>query len=613
MKRKILLAAVVLGVGGLSARYSASRPAVQAPLSCRFSEGEELSFRITSVSSASGQSQSGRREIRAAMDWKVKAQHGGEWTVIAALSGIELDGDDTPHRRVSLAQPFAFSVGADCRFRQVRFEPSSDVSARKEVESLLRAAEVIVPTLPLTEWVARHHDSLGDFDAQYHRAASSAGLFLQRERLRYDAATLPMLPERLGGGLHLSILASKAELTLDPQGRWIREASEHTRLRIARGSQPLSEVESSIHLYRDAESRPNASALASVDLSRLSASATEVKRATGEVALPPPPDAALAALDLRGAMTDFTQRLTSTPDGVYQAAMRLASYLSTHPEAITELLAQLESGAIAAKLQPHIFLALERTGTPAAERALAAALSNRALGAMNRMRAAAALQDIPRPSMATAQTLLAQARSSAGGPDDRQVADSALLALGALEHRVAKQQPEAAQLVRHELSDRLRTQRRPEELNVTLDAIGNSGDKDLAGFLAPYSRDSAVETRVHAARAYRRMDLQTLEPALTEWLGRESDGQVGRAIGQSLAEKLREQAQAPSAETVSMVAARLPRESDAGARAAFVSVLGLAAQAQPAAKQALVQQFQRETVVAIKVLIGRYVTADDLR
>ncbi len=612
MKRQILFVAVVLGVGGLGAWYGTRKPAPLLPLGCRFTTGEELTFRLTSVSSASGQGQAGRRELRATMDWKIKQQRGSEWSVVAALSDLELDGDDSARRRASLAQPFAFTVGANCRFRNVRFDPQSDPQARQEVEGLLHSVEVIVPSLPLTDWVARHHDTVGEFEARYHRQATERGPLLQRERLRYDDATLPALPDRLGGGLHLSVLASSAALTFDPEGSWLREATDHTRLQVSRGGQLLSEVDSVIHLYREPARPQHAGNLANLDPARLTAGATEVVPGRSEPALPPPPDAALAAADLSGALADFSAHLTATKDGVYQAAMRLASYLSTHPQAIPELLAQMASGAIDVKLHAHLFLALERTGTPAAERGLAATLGNRAMSTMNRMRAAAALQDIPRPSTQTAQTLLAQARS-AGGSDEHEVANSALLALGSLQQRVAKDQPEAAQLVRSELTERLRTQRRSEELNVTLDAIGNSGDKDLASALAPYASDAAAETRVHAARAYRRMDRDVMEPALTDWLRRENDSQVTRAIGQTLDEKLREQAQAPSAETIAAVATRLASEPDAKARAALISVLGLGAATQPAAQQALVQQFQRETEVALKVLIGRYVRAEALQ
>lgn len=610
MTRKLLLGTIAVGMLGIGGWRLSQKPANPAPLSCQFSVGDTLAFQVTSVAQSQGQGASIRSELRARMWWQISAQRGNEWTAVAALSDVQVSGNDAEERQAGLGVPFALSIGSDCRFRQVRFDPQSPPKARVEIEGFLRSAEVILPGTPAAEWVSRHRGTGGDFDARYQRSsmdAGQAGRALSRQRLRYTTQSLPTLPDG-GGALHLAVIESRADLQLDSQGRWLKEAQDHTRLRIERGGQTLSEIDTAVHVYREAAEGAAPTLLSQVDPSTLTAGSADKVKVQAEIPLPPPPDPVLAQMDLNAALADFSAYLSATKDGLHHATLRLASYLSTHPQAIDALLAQMKGGAIDAKLHAALFLALERTGTKAAERGLASALSDRSMTTMNRMRAAAALQDIPRPSAQTAQTLIAQAKAS----DDAMVNQSALLAMGALSRRTQRLDPAATDLIRAELRARLQAPLRPEDRKLVLDAVGNSGDRDLAPLLDSYRHDESIETRAHAARAYRRMDVAVMEPALGDWLRDEKDSQVCRAIGQSLADRLREAAQAPSTATVQAVAARLTVESDPAARAALIGVLGLAAENDAAAKRALVAQFHSETEVQLKVQIGRFVRAEDL-
>lgn len=609
MMRTIVKGTLVVGLIGLASLGVGrlwQRPAA-TPLACQFAVGDELAFRLTSVAEAQGPGQSSRQELRAQLWWKVTAQGGKEWTAVAALSDLALSGDESEERRSGLSLPFQVQIGTDCRLRQIRFEPTSSPKSRQEIEGILRAAEVILPGAPVAEWVSRHRESSADFDARYQRVDSRKDVLLSRQKLRYTSRSLPLLPDG-GAPLRISIGESKAELRLDPSGRWVQEAQDHTRLRFERGSQLLSEVVSAVHLVRDTTGGSAPALLSQVDVATLSAQTSDKVKLAAEVPLPPPPDPVLAQLDLSEALLDFGKGLTATKDGLHHATLRLASYLSTHPQAIDELLLRMKSGAIDEKLHSALFLALERTGSRAAERGLASALHDRSMSQMNRMRAAAALQDIPRPSATTAQTLIAEARDS----DSPAVANSALLAMGALSRRAQKLAPDAAELIRSDLRQRMQATTRSEDLKVMLDAVGNSGDRELASALQNYRHDESNETRAQAARAYRRMDVAVMEPELASWLKEEKDSQVSRAIGQSLAERLRETAQAPSSDTIQAAAARLAVEQDSRARAALISVLGLAAGSDEAAKKALVLQFHNESEVPLKVQIGRYVRAEDL-
>jgi hypothetical protein len=362
------------------------------------------------------------------------------------------------------------------------------------------------------------------------------------------------------------------------------------------------------------EGAPGApAALARLDTGRFLWGATANANTGRSTSGPPAPEPALAALTLDGVLADFADKLKGGHNGVHDATDRLASYLSVHPEAIPELVARMRGGTLPESLHSVLFLALEKTGTLAAESGLAAALDDKGLSTQDRMRAAVALQDIPRPSERTARTLIDRAGRDRGDTEERQVADASLLALGALSQRVDLKQPEVSRLAHDALDTRLRTARGTEDLSVALDAIGNSGDERFADTLHPYSRDASPLVRAHAARAWRRMDADTVEPVLVGWLAEEQDARVRRSIADTLAEQVREGDHVASPAVLAAATARLGSEPDARTRAALISLLGSAANTDPSARLALVAQFHREKEPELQVLIGRYVRAEELR
>lgn len=622
----LLIGTLVLGLAAVHALVRPSRPAPEPtasprrPLSCRFSAGEELAFHVRATSTARASENASPQQLRleATLWWRVlEERNASGWVVAATLSDVRLleggsaEGDTA--RRAALETPFLFQVGRDCRFGDFAFDSSLDAEARRQLQGTLQAAEVILPPLRRAQWTSRHRTALGAFDASYTLDPSAAdeAPALTRRHERYLANTLPVLPPQFGGRMRVDVLSSETRATLDSKSRWVSHLSGGEHLRVWMGSKLLSDVDSQVELERLDGARGAPNALAQVDVSRFAWG--DAPASTRRSDLPAPPDAALAALTLDGALADFANKLQGGHNSVHEATDRLASYLSVHPEAIPELIARMRGGTLPEQLHAVLFLALEKTGTLAAESGLASALTDRGLSTQDRMRAAAALQDIPKPSERTAKTLIDQARGNRADGEERQVADASLLALGALSHRVGDKQPEVGRLSHAELDTRLRTARGTEDLSVALDAIGNSGDEGFADTLRAYTKDTEPLVRARAARAYRRMESTTLEPVLVDWLGQEQDARVRRAIADTLAEQVSEQDRPASPAVLAAAAARLASESDARTRSALISLLGSAANTDASARLALVQQFHRETVPDLQVLIGRYVRAEELR
>lgn len=627
----VLLGTLVLGLAATFVLMRPSRPAQEPPvaprrpLSCRFSVGEELAFHVRATSSARASETATPQQLSldATLWWRVLEERSASgWVVAATLSDVRLlegGAEADVARRAALEAPFLFQVGRDCRFRDFAFDTSVDAEARRQLQGTLQATELIVPPLPQAHWVSRHKDSLGAYDATYALEASASGAgsdeapALTRQHGQYLASSLPRLPEQLGGQMRVDVLSGDTRATLDARGRWVSQLNGGEHLRVWMGTKLLSDVSSQVELERLDGARGAPELLAHLDAGRFAwgDSASGARRSAPE--LPPAPDAALAALTLDGALSEFASKLGGGHNNVHDAAVRLASYLSVHPEAIPELVARLRGGTVPEQLHSVLFLALEKTGTLAAENGLASALQDRGMGTQNRMRAAVALQDIPRPSERTAHTLVDQARGNRADPEERQVADASLLALGALSHRVDARMPEVARLSHEELDMRLRSARGTEDVAVALDAIGNSGDERFADSLRTYAQDGSPLVRAHAARAWRRMESATVEPVLVEWLGQEQDAQVRRSIADTLAEQVREEERPASAAVLSAAAVRLAAEPDARTRSALISLLGSAARTDTSARFALVQQFHRETVPELQVLIGRFVSAEELR
>lgn len=551
------------------------------------------------------------------MWWRVLEERPATgWVVAASLTDVQLleggAADAEPARRAALETPFLVQVGRDCRFADFAFAPSVDAEARRQLQGMLQSSEVILPPLGRAQWVSRHKDSLGAFDATYTLDAAAS---FTRTHGRYIASTLPLLPPQLGGRMRVDVLSAETRATLDAKGRWVGSLGGSEHLKVWMGSRLLSDVTSEVQVERLENADGAPAVLAGLDAQRYawgSAPSGAVKASD----LPAAPEPALAALTLDAALADFAQRLGGGPNGLHDATSRLASYLSVHPEAIPKVIAGLRGGSIAEPLHAALFLALEKTWTLAAESGLGAALKDRGLSTQDRMRAAVAMQDVPRPTERTLQALIDQSRSNRTDGEERQVADASLLALGALSHRTETRQPELSQLAHEELDTRLRTARGTEDLAVALDAIGNAGDERFADTLRTHSTAESPLVRAHAARAWRRMDAATMEPVLLEWLGQEQDAQVRRAIADTLAEQVREQDRAASPGVLAAAATRLSTEPDARTRSALIWLLGSAANTDASARLALVQQFHRETVpdlqVLIQVLIGRYVRAEEL-
>lgn len=624
-KSAILCCAVVGVTAGYVVRHrqpqspqsSEQRP-IPKRLACYFEPGDKLAFRLQSGASVlEPNNESPRKlDLDAVMWWRVAEARGAAgWVVAAELSKVTVyDGGGEPSAAASAPYltPIVFQIGTDCRFRSFAFPPGATEESKQKLERLFASMQIVLSPLPVVEWVSQHQDELGVAQVSYTADKRLEEPRLTLRRLRYANTVLPWIPQ-FGGRLDVEILESVADGSLEATGRFLRELSGREKVRFSIGARQFSEITTTTQLARINSGEEPPASLDKIEAGQFVIHTIKKESVSTEPREVAAPDPVLAVMDVTAVLADFTTLLTRTSDGLFRATERLASYLSANPKAIEDLVSRIRTGSIPDKLHAPLFLALERTGTLAAEKALSAVLRDRGMSTKNRMRAAAALQDIPKPSAATAKTLIDQSRILSSSQEERMVSSAALLALGALSHRTVDRQPALAQTIREELGQRLGSTKDEAEREVLLDAVGNSGDTALIDSIQPSAADSSPAIRARAAQAHRRMPVEKVEPLLAAWLGKESDATVRRSIGSAIAEGLFAEHKGAASSTVSVALAQLPQEKDARLRAVLIGLLGSAASSAPEAKRGLISHFPRETVAELKVLIGRFVTAEELR
>lgn len=330
---------------------------------------------------------------------------------------------------------------------------------------------------------------------------------------------------------------------------------------------------------------------------------------------PPAPDPRLRGMVLTGVLDEVDALLKQGRSSAHDIAEMLAQYLRFYPEKAGELLAVLKAGMYPDAVQAAAFLALERTGTPQSQAALMEALRDRQMGSMNRMRAAVALPDVPMPSQESVEGLIGVSRTgrSTGDKDEEMVAGTALRALGTVSRNVKNTQPGLARLALSEVRAELSAATETHQLTSALDAAGNSGDESLALELERFHRHDSSQVRSRAALAYRRMDARSSGPALSAWLRQEPDGTVRQSILEALLQI--SQAAGGSAaprDAVTTAAAQLASETNPRTRELLIQLLGTAVQSAPEARAALVAHFHREREPRLLILIGRYVSVEEL-
>lgn len=561
----------------------------------------------------------------------------GRWLVAARLRDVTLGGERAPAEAgaggtgaapAELTLPVLLRVDCRLRVEAVAHQAAAPAAVRDEWQILLKMAEVLRPAGEMAGpkasalWREEQEDTLGRYLAAYERRGPARGgpLRVTRRRLAY----LRLHRGPAAGAGPAGALVTEAEVAqAQASAEWSGasglpravEASEEIVLR-ARG-EVLARTSGALSL------RPREAA--GLDLSELGRDEGRFTFAPAtQLSAPPDPlqAAAGAPRPLDEVLGELARLLLGERPHFEQAVSLLVAQLRGRPEAAAELLARLRAGALPEGLRPTLFLALQLTG---ARELLRSAAGETALPLPDRLRAVAALRDVPGADRGLVDAL----RELGRGGDDEQVRAAARLGLAAQLRR-----PELPAEERARVLDDLRGQLAgasgaaaadPASLAMALDTVAEAGEPGaaLAAEVAPLCHGDSGRVRAAAYRALTAAAALPPPPDLLTALLAETDGAARAAIAAAL---LSQVAAAPPDEALlaraaaALLGAPGTAEGassggaplDEGTREVLLRVL-CAAPRSAAARDALRRQLPRETAPRLLSLIGQCVPIAELR
>ena len=596
------------------------------PLRCDFSAGDRRSFEITGSSQTAtaperfmqdkGMNLFGSRIMRGDQDFKLKMHWqvdgrgpSGAWIIKAAVTDFEMEATiegKSEKAAISVPYPFVIRMLDNCRFDSFGFHPAASADTTALLMNLIQTLEMVLPPDERsTEWDAEQLDSLGKSLASYKAVKSKAGdLVVTRNRLEY----LEVFEQPADVKVTARVIQSELKGDLDPNGGWFKrlDGTEHTRL--AAGDSVFAESLATFSLAAIEVAFPPINAAAVGEYRWLRPGEKPPKKKTRFANVQAPPG--FAKMKLPEALKNFQAIFLSKKSGRVSTAIQyLTVYLRERPEAATEIIESLRNGEIDKKAESTIFLALQLAGAKESEDALLTVLEDAGFDPLNRSRAAHALSEVEGISQRSVDALF---NASMGGlGDEGEFANTSLLALGVLGYANAKESPDITDRVVQEMEFRFQNAGTYKEKSLALAAMGNVGDERFIDEIAEGLGDDSEHIRQMAINAARKIDSDEVDAMLKDTFINDRHPDVRNDALNMMAQ--RGSSDGVESEVVQVASERLPAERNAESRAAIINYLGQNADINEVAKETLVQQYQREADPQLMILIGRYVSAEDLQ
>ncbi|MFO0749599.1 MAG: HEAT repeat domain-containing protein [Myxococcota bacterium] len=295
-------------------------------------------------------------------------------------------------------------------------------------------------------------------------------------------------------------------------------------------------------------------------------------------------------------------------DDWFAAQKLLRAWLRANPEGADALAAGLRAGRYSEAEQAALVLALAKADTPESRRALEGLAADRALPENLRTQAVSALADVPSPTRATVDTLTRLADRVDGATTQDLVGSAATMSLGTL--LAGAPAEDVGDLARAYLDRRLADASQPDRTVEALWAVGNAGDAGFLDAVEPLVESPDADLRAAAIHALRRMPSGDAGPLLAARMKAEQHPEVAAEVAQAEREQVANGA-ALSELDLSLLQSKLIGAPEP-LRRELVLTLGAASRAQPEARAMLAAWYPNEPSVAVRVLIGQFVPADEL-
>ena len=220
------------------------------------------------------------------------------------------------------------------------------------------------------------------------------------------------------------------------------------------------------------------------------------------------------------ALDGFAERVTKGL-GVQSTWPDLSAYFEAHPEAIAPSLARYFKGELPENAAGDFFLALGKARTTVARDALLGIRRDARSAVMDRVRANFALVDREDVGLAYAHELSKDVATHLTAADDanRFLSRESLLALSTMSGM--RNDVEVSLVSRQAIEQALQSPKL-EVIQVAMGAIANMGDPALLTVADPYIHSDDVDTRLLAAKVFRRMPPVLTDDVEAAWLARET-------------------------------------------------------------------------------------------
>lgn len=492
-------------------------------------------------------------------------------TVGMQLSSVDLrisgQSDDETNRNLELPFRVRFEVGG----MPVTFEfpPQVSIEHRGILENTVRTFQA--STRGDQSWSTQEKNASGNYDAYYQR---STPFKIEKTKSHFSSAGNNPL-------LESAVISSKEILSLNQEVDWVESMIvEETLQTDPQGSASIEVVnKASIELISVGQPISDSYNWQFI------AAAPSVS-----VSLKGPQQASLTPAEARRQLLNSLPSLDAAKSGRSQWIHRLRDFLLVDDALPGLLLEQLKTQEFSDRTQADLYLALELTGSQAAQVALSSAITDRSWPIKDNLRAIVALSGIQNPTPETLEVLWETAEA-----DDRsRLAGTATYALGTLASTMRRVGEEDYSQVSQRLLSGAQSGLSVESRARYIHALGNTKDPELSYDVSALLDEQDPALRCAAAQSLALLNVDRHANKLMTSFSRESNSRVRGAIAETLVKWTE-----PTDNAIAMIRSTVGSESDENTRLQMVRFLGKNLEKFPESKpmlQALLRTEQSKRV-----------------
>ncbi|MBW2417858.1 MAG: HEAT repeat domain-containing protein [Deltaproteobacteria bacterium] len=433
-----------------------------------------------------------------------------------------------PEIEAGLSAPFLAVFERGGRPLDFSFPDDLERQQRIILEEIVRTFQLVFADgsqEPSRTWTHSEEHATGRYLA-YYRAGQDGNL--RKRKTLYTRVDVPVRSPDPAERPKIHLKKSSAALSLAPGVAWLSEASVEEDLVITAGSERVTEalMKAELLLVSTAPDAPVSlfsDASPEAILAEFSAKATAPGQAPAAEE-----ESEQASSAARKRFGDLVSRIGGEPslERRIKDRVRLEDLLREHPELAYELIDSIEAPGVSKDADATLLHALERAGTIEAQEVLVMVMDDPELTQLNRSRAIVGLGGVEGASDEAIDALF----HTYSNNDNSLLANTSLLAVGAIGRGLRETEPQRAGGVRGDLGQSLAAAGSAEEVGIALKAIGNMGDPALTGAIVPHIDDPSPFVRASAAWALASVRAEGVVGRLTEQLVVEPEGRVRSEI-----------------------------------------------------------------------------------